>query len=546
MKIRNDHMHDAAPGAAKETSISPLPELGRRKFLRRVGLGAATLAASDLGLHRLAFAGPETSTIIWSKPLEAHTFDPHVAILESEWQLSHMIYDSLTSMDDDLRPVPGVAQSWEQPTPASYVFHLRKGVTFSNGRPMTADDVVGSLERVLDPKTGSFWVKQLGKVTAIKRIDDGTVRVDLAAPYTPFLAALSATMASILPMKELKEGKFDPAKAFLGTGPYMVTEHVQDDHWRLERNPHYWRPGLPKAKDILVRIMPATNAQIASLRDGTVDIATFEASPDAPLLLKGIPNVTVIEQGGSNMYFLALNAVAKDSPFHNEKLRRAIALTLDREMMRNMALGGVGEPTTVMAPAFKACDPAKLPYFRQDIKRAKALLKEAGSEGLRFQLLVRNVPADIQLAQVVKQNIGRIGLTADIAVLDEGIWVKRVWLTNPSDFQATIFWYAGYSDPAMVPLWWNPKLAGFTAGYVPDDAKLDGDIAEALKLSNTDPARKGALQKLCTAVDETANVIPLVTREDTIAYRSDKLKAKITRIEGYGYTLRGIEEYQKI
>lgn len=539
MKSNSGHEDAAAARAV-------FHEVGRRTFLQRVGLGAAAFATTDLGLRRLAFAGSATGTIIWSKPLETKNLDPQTAILESAWQLSHMVYDQLTTMDDQMHTMPSLAQSWEQPTPTSYVFHLRGDVKFSNGRPMTVDDVAGSIERMIDPKTGSFWVKQVGQISSITRVDDKTLRIDLAVPYTPFLAALSASFASILPMKELKEGKFDPTKEMLGTGPYMVTEHVAYDHWTLKRNPYYWRAGLPRTDEVLVRIMPATNAQIAALRNGTVDIATFEASPDAPLLLRNLHDVTVVDQRGSNMYFLALNAVAKNSPFLNENLRRAIALTLDRQMMVNMAMGGVGEPTTVMAPVFNACDPAKLPYFRQNLKLARELLKESGSEHLSFELLVRNVPADIQLAQVVKQNVGRIGLTANISVLDEGIWVKRAWLTNPSQFQATIFWYAGYSDPSMVPLWWNPTVSGFTTGYTLEDAKLNGLIAAARRISDSNPARKGALQNVCTAIDETANVIPLVTRVDTIAYRSDKIKAKIVPVEGYGYTLRGIAEFQKI
>jgi peptide/nickel transport system substrate-binding protein len=199
-----------------------------------------------------------------------------------------------------------------------------------------------------------------------------------------------------------------------------------------------------------------------------------------------------------------------------------------------------------MAPAFNKRDTSKLGFFQRDIERAKALVKEAGAEGLRFELLVRNVQADIQMAQVVKQNVAEIGLDANIAVLEEGSWVKRAWIDNPSTFQATIFWYAGYSDAAMVPLWWNPKLAGFTAGYMPEDAKMNELIGRALTLERDDPNRDAALQDLCSAIDETAVSIPLVTRQDTLAYRADKVSGQFKSRQGYANTVRAIAEYRRV
>ena len=93
-------------------------------------------------------------------------------------------------------------------------------------------------------------------------------------------------------MKELSEGSFDPTKAMLGSGPFMVKEHLQDESWTLEKNPNYWREGHPKIDRLVIRIMPDDTTRIAGLREGRVDFATFE-NPDTPRLLKGVPNVDV-------------------------------------------------------------------------------------------------------------------------------------------------------------------------------------------------------------------------------------------------------------
>ena len=516
----------------------------RRTVLKGLGLGGAGLSAASLFRLRHAWAA-EGGRIIWAKPLETTMFDPQTAILGSSWQTLHMIYDSLVDMDEHLNLIPSLAESWEQTSPTTYVFTIRQGVKFSNGRDMTIDDAVGSIQRLLDPKTGSYWTLEMGDVKEVSKIDDRTMQIELNAPHTPLLHALSATMASIMPMEEINAGTFDASKEMMGTGPFMVQSHVQDDHWVLARNPHYWRPGLPKVDELMIRIMPSDQARIAGLRDGSVDIASFEASPDAPLLLQNIPNVQVNVEDVTNFYFFAMNAVWEESPFSNQKLRQAVALTIDRDTIRNVALGGAGEPTAAMAPAFKKCDTDQLGYWNRDIEKAKAVLAESGAEGTEFELLVRNLPADIQMAQVIKVNAAEIGLTANISVVDEGTWVTRAWVDNPSIFESMVTWYAGYSDPVMATLWWNPEKAGFTAGHMPMVPELNKLMDDAYAQPHG-PERDATLQALCSKIDEVAVKVPLVTRQDTVAFRSDKIKASIVHTEGYVNTLRGVEEYERL
>lgn len=515
--------------------------LSRRAVMRT---GLAALGATALGALPSRLARAAGGTLTWAKPLEATSLDPHTSILGSSWQLLHLVYDSLVDVDGELNPIPGIAESWEQESPTSYVFTLREGVRFSDGEPVTVEDAVGSLQRMIDPATGSWWGLPLGPVTKIAALDERRLRVSLSRPHEPFIAAMAPTMTSILPMKKLRDGSFDPTKDLLGSGPYHVVSHVQDDSWVLERNPYYWKEGVPLIERLVIRIVPNDNARIAMLRDGTVEIASFEASPDAPLLLSAVPNVEVRIEDVTNFYILALNAVREGSPFKSLELRQAVALALDREQIRDIALGGAGDPTAVMAPGFNACDLDALPLFKRDVERAKTLVEQAGAAGLSFELLVRNIAADIQMAQVIQQNVAEIGLTANIAVIDEGIWVRRAWVDNPSDFEATIGWYAGYADPALVTLWWDPEIAGFTAGHVTKDEALNALIQQGLTTAGDE--RKAVLQQLCNHIDETANVIPLVTRRDTIAYRTDRLEADLNYVEGYVHTLRGIETYKLV
>jgi peptide/nickel transport system substrate-binding protein len=518
----------------------------RRQVLKAFGIGAAGLAGAGSlsGLLSNPARAAGGGTITWGKPLETKEFDPQISFLGSSWQMQHLIYDSLTDMDDSLNPVPGIAESWEQVSPTSYLFNMRQGPTFSNGRPVTAEDAAGSIRRLFE-MPGAYWPLALGPVKEAKALSDSVLRIDLERPHTPILDALSATLSSVLPMKEIESGEFDQSKGMLGSGPFMIESHVQDDHWVLKRNPYYWREGLPIVDEVVVRIIPTDQGLMAALRDGSIDIASLEASPDAPLLLRSIPNVEVVIEDVTNFFFLALNGVWEDSPFTSLKLRQAVAKCLDRDQIKHFALGGVGDHTAVMTPAMKACDYSKLPNFNQDIDGARKLIQEEGADGLTFELLVRSLPADVQMAQVVKQNVAAIGLNAEIAVVEEGIWVKRAWIDNPSIFQAMISWYAGYSDPSLTPMWWNPAVAGFTKGHVASDDQLNTALEQSQSLPHG-AERDAALQDLCSRVDYLAHKIPLVTRKDTLAWRSDQINAKFDHVEGYVNTMRGLEEFTRV
>lgn len=527
----------------EDISLATLAQISRRSALKRM---ASIITLAGMGGFATRLSAAEGGTIIWGKPLEATLYDPHTSILASSWELLHQIYDGLTDLDADMKPVACLAESWRQPDDKTYVFKLRPGVKFSNGRDLTAADVVGSLLRLRDPKTGSFFREQMGRIISITAQGNSEVVIALEEPYAPLLSALASTMASILPMKELSEGSFDPTKDLLGTGPFKATSHTQGDNWVLDRNPHYWQAGLPKVDRLIVRIIPSDQGLVAALRDGTIDIASFNASPDAPLLLQNVDSIKIIQNPVSNLFLLVLNAVSQDSPFTNERLRRAVALSIDRASLRDIALGGNGDVSSVMSPMFDACDTSQLPFFNRDLEEAKRLVDEAGLSGTSFELLISPEPVWQQMGQIVKENVAEIGITANLATVDEGVATKRIWIDNPGTFDASITWYAGYSDPAMLPLWWNPEVAGFTAGYTPSDDALNTLIDDTRRLAQDDPARPAALQSLCAAIDRTANVIPLATRKDTVAYRTDRVNATVEHMDGYANTLRGLESYEKL
>jgi peptide/nickel transport system substrate-binding protein len=249
--------------------------LNRRHFLQLTAAVPLVGSISTLLGSAIAFA-VEGGEIVLGKDAELVRMDVHKDTdTGTSWPIFGLVYDTLVGVDADFNPIPAIAESWTQPSPTTYVFKLRKDAKFSNGRPVDVEDMKGSLERVINPETGSLWKAQIGPIKSVIATGDSEVTVELETPYVPFLIALAGAGASIIPMKELNDGSFDPATTMLGSGPFIVAEHVQDQYWLFGRNPHYWGDGpiverfrMNIIKDDAARVLldPHTEAGIGCRR----------------------------------------------------------------------------------------------------------------------------------------------------------------------------------------------------------------------------------------------------------------------------------------
>ncbi|MER6004711.1 ABC transporter substrate-binding protein [Nonomuraea angiospora] len=466
-------------------------------------------------------------------------YDPQLADVATTWQLLSLSYETLVTVGPDFSVQPMLAEKWDTPDPKTYVFHLRDGVTFSNGREMTADDVVGSLKRLLASK--SVWRGQLGPVKSVAKDGDRAVKVTLSEPYTPFLAALANIPAAVLPMKEIDDKSVDPAKTLLGTGPYVVENHRQDVSWTFKRNDKYWSKGKPAADAVNVTIAPEEAARIAALQNGSAALATL-GNVDSATMLAGAKNVQVVTQATTDFYYLMLNTQAAGSKFADPRVRQAVAIALDPKQIADVALGGKGKPTAVTPAGLPgACDPAALPSASKSVDEAKKLLADAGAQNLTFTLSIFSTEPAPAVAQVIQQNLQQAGITMKIEQLDEASWSGKVYGKAPAEFDAAMSWFAGYADPGMVTKWWNPETAGFNVGFMKPDKELN-TLIDAAGKEPAGAARDKALAAVCAKADTDAQMIPLVTRPATIAFRTDALSPSLYATEGYGNVLRLIAD----
>ncbi|MGL3804511.1 ABC transporter substrate-binding protein [Paeniglutamicibacter sp. R2-26] len=498
-----------------------------------ITLGACAQRSNQEAAPSSSFASVENGTMVWGKTLEAIALDPLTSSLGESWDVIGLVYDRLIGLDDDLKPIPSLATSWTEVSPTEYRFEIRTDAKFSNGRPLTTEDVAWTLTKAADVSTGSSWSARSGELKEVIAEDKDTVVVKLAAPNPGFLSALAAVSASIMPSVEIEAGDVDLSKTMLGSGSFMVESHQQDQSWTMVPNPHAWRDA--KLGKIDIKIMPDANARIAALADGSIDVASFE-NPDAPALLAGKPNVAVEVQKRPDFYFLNLNAQGIPE-LQDERVRLAIAHAINRDEIRDVALGGLGEPTGPVSVGFPEGMPSTVAF---DPERSKALLKEAGVSGLSIEILYSDEPYGA-VTQVIQKQLEAVGIGTKITDLEEGVWVDRVWGTDPAKMDATISWYAAFGAPTHVLGNWVPKLAPFADGFLPKDPETDETIMRALQATPETAAQ--TLKDAAAAIDESATVIPLVTKPTTFAYRSDTLDPAFAKVDGMSMPFERIAEF---
>ncbi len=504
-----------------------------------------------------AAQGTPGGTLVIGKPYEASGLDPTLQANQTSWEINAVVYESLIFLDDNLAPAPGLAESWTTPDDRTYVFKIRQGVKFHNGREMTAADVVFSLRRVLEhPET--WWNIKLGPVLPPDPADEtaealGTptagvqigltfeetgpyeVTATLSEPYAPFLPALSGTTVSILPAEEVESGALDLSVQMVGTGPFQLVEHAEDQRWVFSKFADYWQEDQPHVDQLIWQVMPDESARVAALRSGEIQLTMFE-NPTMLDLLKSDPNVTTVQQTTTNYYILFVNGNRPE--LSDPRVRQAISLGIDREQIKNVALFGRATVTGPIAAGFTqlATPLEQIPFYTRDVAQAKQLLADAGyADGLKLQILITQVlAATVPMAELIKAQLAEIGIDLEIVQRDLATFVEE-YAGEDATAQLAISWWAGYSDPYLILLELASNDNAFAQILGSVNPTVDELIAQAAR--TVDPAaRLEVLKELERNIATMGNFQPLVTRDNFLAYRKD-LVGNLNFAQGEGFGL---------
>jgi peptide/nickel transport system substrate-binding protein len=395
----------------------------RRTAVRLLGGAAALSLGGSLGVaSSSAFAqstkvGGDLRAALTGEP---DTLDPATSSIYTGAQVYENIFSKLIGIAPSGEFVPDLATSWTAVDPKTWKFELVKNAVFHNGEKFTSADVKYTFQRILDPKTASAYAGLYAQIESVDASDPYVVVFHLKSPFGPFLTNLAAN-GQIVNQKAIESG--DPARKPIGTGPFSFVEWVQGDHITLRKHPSYFSSGLPHLDSVTFRFMPVDQSRIDALTAGELDWA--DAIPlQLDKTLSGDSRFTYLTSPVSGIPdFLAMNTKVK--PFDNPKVRQAVALTISRSDIRDLAYLGTGELGLIEMPTGSPWyDTTGVFAAEQDIAKAKQLLAEAGyANGLTVEYLgLPQYPELLKTGQVVQQALQQIGITMTIKPVDVSVW----------------------------------------------------------------------------------------------------------------------------
>ncbi|HEY8447229.1 MAG TPA: ABC transporter substrate-binding protein [Thermomicrobiales bacterium] len=426
--------------AQHDTSVSLLNDVLRGRVTRRgllaraTALGLGTAAIGTLvRLHdtaaRAQSGGTPTGSVTWALPSDPANLIPFGGVSTSNMWGKEFMYDSLLAWDRDLNIVPALAESWEAaPDATSYTFKLRQGVTFHNGKTLTAADVKYSFETALNPPEPGIKVAFLENVASIEVVDDLTVTINMSKP-DPTLPGVIAWQRYTPIVPEGSGDEINWLSEGIGTGPFRLVEYISNDRVVYTAFEEYWDPAsAPCIQELTLKILNDEQATVAALRAGEIDGGTFSA--DVARTLENNDEIEVLRGLFAAPRVIHFNTV-NDVPWRDVRVRQAINKVVDRQEIIDKVYGGEAELTGAIPPGYgdwplSADELAQL--YATDVEAAQALMAEAGyADGFSVTLQAIAAPREYtQIAEVVREQLKQINIDVTVEPLEIGTFAKNI------------------------------------------------------------------------------------------------------------------------
>jgi len=393
------------------------------------------------------------------------TLDPAIGYDWQNWSMIKSVFDGLMDYEPGTTTLrPGLAESYEiSEDGLTYTFHLRPGVKFHNGREMTAEDVVWSINRVVNPATQSpgqgffamiegFDAAAAGEAEGLSGIsapDAATVVFRLSRPDATFLHVMALNFSYVVPKEEVEAAGADFGKKPVGTGAFRLTEWTLGQRLVFEKNPDYWISGVPYLDSFTVEVGQEPVVALLRAQNGEVDVPGDGIPPAKFVEVMSDPAqaALVVEGGQLHTGYVTMNVTA--APFDKVEVRRAVNMAINKDRIVQVINGRAVPATQPLPPSMPGytADYAGYPY---DVEGAKALLAEAGyADGFETDLYVMNTDPNPRIAQAIQQDLKAIGITANIRSLAQANVIEAGGAgTAPMIWSGGMAWIADFPDPS--------------------------------------------------------------------------------------------------
>ena len=486
---------------------------------------ASTVAASALALFMAAMPASaqekldpnakQGGDIVITYKDDVATLDPAIGYDWQNWSMIKSLFDGLMDYEPGTTVLrPDLAESYEiSPDGKTFTFKLQKGVKFHNGREMTAEDVKYSLDRVTNPKTQSpgagFFASIKGfddvaggkteSLEGVTVVDPSTVKIELTRPDATFLHVMAINFSHVVPKEEVEKYGADFGKNPVGTGAYKMAEWTLGQRLVFERNPDYWRKGLPYLNKITFEIGQEPIVALLRLQKGEIDVPGDGIPPAKFQEVMNDPQQKerVVVGGQLHTGYVTMNTTMP--PFDNVKVRQAVNMAINKDRVVQLINNRAVPATQPLPPSMPGYDKDYKGYA-YDPAKAKALLAEAGHpEGFETELFAMNTDPNPRIAQAIQQDLAAIGVKAKIQALAQAnvIAAGGDKAGAPMIWSGGMAWIADFPDPSN---FYGPILG--CGGAVPGgwnwswycNESLDAKAAEADSI--VDPTKVAERYKL--------------------------------------------------
>jgi peptide/nickel transport system substrate-binding protein len=500
----------------------------------------------------LAFAAADAQTLRWASAGDPQTMDPHSQNESMTNMMNGQVYERLTRRDRQLKIVPGLATEWQQVGPLTWRFKLRQGVKFHDGSPLTADDVVYSVQRGQMP-TSQINNYAAGVGTA-KKVDESTIEFTLAVVNPIFLEHLDSLWIMSKTWSEKhkvtrpldfknKEESYAALNAN-GTGPYMLASRAPGIKTTYKRNPNYWGTVEGNVQEVVFTPISNDATRLAALVSGEVDFV-LDPSPRDIARLRNTAGVKVIDGPENRVVFIGMDqgrdellysSVKGKNPFKDVRVRRALYQSIDIETLKAKLMNGQSFPTGAVMPSPIGTynDPALEQRYPFDLAAARKGLADAGyPDGFEVTLHCPNnrYINDEQICIALAGMWAQIKVKVKVSGEPRATYFPRL---EKYDFSMYMLGWGGAvtdAETTLTPVMRNnlgEKGIGFyNYGHSRND-KLDALAAQSS--TEADPKKREALVKAAlreyreqfTALPLHRQVIPWAARSNVnVVHRAD-------------------------
>ena len=488
--------------------------------------GTETGAAAEIGNSE------KKEELVFVNYRDIRDLNPH--LYAGEMYAQEMLYETLVNITAD--GYEGcLAESWDiSEDGKTYTFHIRDGVKFSDGEVCDANAIKANFDAIIENKDRHTWLEMMNLLVGVSAPDDKTFVIELSEPYYPLLTELGVTrpFAMISP-KAMKDGSTkDGVNAYIGTGPYVLTNFVTDEYAVFEANENYWGE-QPKIKKITVKVIPDNQTRILALEKGEIDMIFGKNMIDADAINQytGNDKFTVSLSDPTSTRQIVLNTTKE--VLADKEVRQALQHATNKQAISDGIFYGLEQPAdTLFAKTVPYCDIDLEPYA-YDVEQAQSMLDEAGwfvvadkirekdGQKLNIDLLYNSDSVtEKAIAEYLQSEYQKIGISLNIHGEEEQSYRDNMKAGN-FDMVFNICWGTPYDPQSSLAAMRAPVYGDYAAQLgLEDKAEIDQAITDIL-VSTDEQKRQDLYTFVLTRLHEDAVYIPLTYECNKAIYRSD-------------------------